>query len=384
MNNKENHINLIERYLDGEMSYEEVSVFEAELLSNNALREELEFYQLANSVIVENKIAEVKEVIREVAAEYSGKKDTDSFHKKIIGAGVTLLLIGSVFFFGKHYFWQDEETKTQTGNKKHSIQMEVLPETVPDRTLAPDNSKTEKNSTIGLDDTPNTTTRVHKKLAPVDTLSVSDTLAVIQGKESLKSESHTEKNPANSNPHSFNVDHDASLDGSSPEPDKCIGVSITARTDVRHTCAGKNEGRIQLKNVQGGTAPYHFQLSSGEESAHGLFADLEEGSYTVRIRDSHQCELVQNIELKAERCRLELYLDPVSGNPVVFPKYEKEGVLTIFDKQGNLKLEKRIPENQRYEWFGEGNTGRVDPGYYLFIIRYDNGIVQNGSITVVP
>ncbi len=388
MNNQDNYTGLIERYLDGEMSHEELAAFEAELLVNNALREELEFYQFSNSVIVENKLADVKGVIREVAAEYSGRNNADLLRRGgIIGGGLALILIAFIVFSGKNYFRQEQGEKMLKGSEKHVSQTDSLPETLPERTLASDSPEVSKNSPVTVNNVQRKNAPAHKTFFPGDTLSESDTSAVIQKTESAIAGSdagNVGENSANTDPYGIDTGHGAAVKEPLPEPDKCVNVTITAGSDVKHTCTGRNEGRIRMTNVKGGTAPYHFQLSSGEENETGIFSDLGAGFYSVRVRDSHQCEFVQHIELRAERCRLDLYLDPVSGRPVVLPEYGKAGVLTIFDKQGNLRLEKRIFENQQYEWYGEGNTGSLAPGYYLFIINYEDGAVQNGSITVMP
>ncbi len=388
MNNQDKHTGLIERYLDGEMSHEELAAFEAELLVNNALREELELYQFANSVIVENKLANVKGVIGEVAAEYSGKNSADVLRRGgIIGGGLVLILIAFIVFSGKNYYRQEQGEKIPTGGEEHIVQTDLLPETVPDKIPASDSPDVNKSSTISVEGIQKKKVAEPEKLSAGDTLSESDTLAVIQKTESAIAGSdagNAGEGSANTDPYGIGAGHGAAVKEPLPEPDKCVNVNITAGSDVKHTCTGRNEGRIRITNVKGGTAPYHFQLSSGEENETGLFSDLGSGFYSVHVRDSHQCEFVQHIELRAERCRLDLYLDPVSGRPVVLPEYGKAGVLTIFDKQGNLRLEKRVAENQQYEWYGEGNTGSLAPGYYLFIINYEDGAVQNGSITVMP
>ena len=80
------------------------------------------------------------------------------------------------------------------------------------------------------------------------------------------------------------------------EPDMALGANAIS---VFNTCAGTANGSISIEGI-GGTAPYVYLWSNGEETA--AIVDLVEGLYTCTIMDANGCEFttseinVENID----------------------------------------------------------------------------------------
>jgi hypothetical protein len=82
--------------------------------------------------------------------------------------------------------------------------------------------------------------------------------------------------------------------------------------------------------------------------------------------------------------QIDLYMSLSDRSAVHFPINENFGELTIFDKMSEVKFVKAIEQNEDFEWFGDTNAGKLTQGYYVFVIKYKDGTVQKGSVTIAP
>ena len=64
-------------------------------------------------------------------------------------------------------------------------------------------------------------------------------------------------------------------------------------------CDGFNTGEIEVINVIGGTPPYTFSISDGNYSDTRLISDLNEGTYTLFVRDANDCVFQVQSEIVA-------------------------------------------------------------------------------------
>jgi len=68
--------------------------------------------------------------------------------------------------------------------------------------------------------------------------------------------------------------------------------------DVVDIVCGANEGSITINNVNGGTAPFDYDLVGSSTNTDGVFNDVDPGTYTVIITDDNNCSYTQeNIDL---------------------------------------------------------------------------------------
>lgn len=387
MSDQKNYKELIERYLDNEMTPEELRSFQQKLTEDPELKLELEFYQIARSMIIRNKISQVSSIISEVQEGYVQTRKKYRI-LNIAAVATTLLLVGMAGYFYSKTTGSTREKKVikaieriqdapakkdenKEVNKNESIEktnVEKQPETV----IHPGNENTipqpEENKTTDSPSGKMTKTALQDSDLVIQKPTIpltQDTFNNTPERPVLKKAPETVKDPVKTSP--------------------CEGVLITGKADVSSTCIGTENGRISISNIRGGTAPYHFYLSSGKDNSLGIFTNLEPGEYSITIKDIHECAgVMKTVMVKEERCKIDLYLDPASGSPVVFPVYEKAGNLVIFDKKGVSMFTSTIESNQPFEWYGNSANGILAPGYYLFMIKYEDGTVQNGSITITP
>ncbi len=64
------------------------------------------------------------------------------------------------------------------------------------------------------------------------------------------------------------------------------------------------------------------------------------------------------------------------------PTENNASELTIVDKAGNLYFSKQLDSNESLEWDGKSNSGNLVLGYYIYQLKFNNGKIYKGSITV--
>ncbi|MCF8239596.1 MAG: gliding motility-associated C-terminal domain-containing protein [Saprospiraceae bacterium] len=67
-------------------------------------------------------------------------------------------------------------------------------------------------------------------------------------------------------------------------------VSLSSQYQIQgETCAGDQDGHIEIINISGGQAPFELQLNTGDWQSATVFDDLSPGQYTIYIRDAAGC-----------------------------------------------------------------------------------------------
>lgn len=368
----------IERYLDGEMEDNELLEFKKQVEINQELKEELEFYKMANSFVIENKISSVKNLIANEEKEYIQRKKVQKIRTTV------LAIIGATIIIGAVYLWQSGKPNKVTSsihpNEINGDSNNVNPTEPKDISIIIE-SPSEKN----LDALTNKKEVQPKgpKFVGIDT--IKNTSATSKKDIVANPDKKTDLNNFASPTTSPDKGTDSKPDAAPKHTSICDDVHIIAKTQIHGTCVGQTQGEIHVTNVKGGSSPYSYELSGLDQNSDGVFTNLDIGVYKLSITDKNSCvKIFENLKVTEKACRLDLYMELSSQNPIIFPVYEKAGSLSIFDKKGILIYSANIGRNERLEWNGLANGGILQAGYYPFIIRFEDGTIQNGSITVTP
>lgn len=387
MPSNKDYTELIEQYLDGELSEKELASFEQELSVNTELQQELEFYELAYTGVVQHKFSEVEATLQEVKQEFvSGKKRQKM--KNYLAVSALVVLSGAGLFYALQESPSEKEpTTTQedlvvdTLAKENANNEIEFPSEKKEAELK-QNKPTEPNAV-----SPEKSTSGKKKVVPTPLERTKDTL--VQAKEKKNeiavdsSVVIKELKPVIKQEKSAEIKQETAKE-STNDPLPCDKISITSSVTTKESCKGSEEGIVTISKTTGGTAPYKYELSNGKKTSSSVFTNLGAGKYTIYVTDHNNCEETLEVVVKEKLCKLNLYYDPSSGQPLVLPEYENAGYLSIFDKQGALKFSDQLEPNRAYEWFGSSNSGTLAPGYYVLLIKFEDGKVQNGSITITP
>lgn len=353
-----NYSDQIEKYLDGELSAEEAKAFEQALEQDVDLKEEFDFYQMANEAIVSNKLLDIEELAKNAGNTHAKKVKKKKNLIKGIAGGLVLLTLGAVAVEGLKEDVQVIEAKKETSN----------PITPVEKNISDQSDNKAHNELAKQPESNNTTSK-----------SVIDESVV---EEELKQTDGSLENVESIEQKDENIDKANTSGTATKEKGLCDDVNITSTFDVIATCTGKAAGGIILKEVTGGTKPYSFILSDGQENTSGTFNGLAKGTYSVYIADANACgAMVDQLVVSSKSCKIDLYFDPASGNGAIFPAYHQTGQLTIVDKKGQEQQKMSIAADQQLVW---KNSLSLPAGYYLFNIEYEDGNTRNGSLTIMP
>lgn len=364
MMNGEDIYELIENYQQGKLNGEELAQFELRLKHDAELQKKLEIYKVANKLVIQNRLREVKGILQN---EKTGNTDKPTGNKGLIlGVGVLALILGSFFiYFGK------EENKTENvavapaQNIIKKSKREEVKELKEERSIRP-----EKKAPEIVESIPDTV-----KDFPQESVLVSDT-SLFQEKVVPEGDS-------------VSVLRQDKIKTEIEEPklnkitSPCENQLIKAQATVSQPCLGEHNGEVAIGKVSGGHPPYIYSLNNFPENSTGVFTDLAAGMYNVEIVDKEGCKkILSDITLKPKSCRKNLHFNPNIGEELKIPVYEKAGKLSIYDKLGKLYFEKQLLESEEFMWNGQSISGELNPGYYVFVIQYEDGMVSEGSITI--
>ena len=103
-------------------------------------------------------------------------------------------------------------------------------------------------------------------------------------------------------------------------------TELTLSGTVKDNCAGQSNGQISLV-ASGGTAPYTYNLNGGAYQSGNVFNALATGTYSMSVKDAHNCITVSSFTLTEMTAALTPY--PVSCSYVNTGVYDGEIYTTV-------------------------------------------------------
>lgn len=168
----------------------------------------------------------------------------------------------------------------------------------------------------------------------------------------------------------------------------CDKVKIEAVIIELESCNNKPTGSITIdrKTISGGRPPYAFSLNKDKFYDTLVFSALYPGNYSVFVKDGNDCTGIIGVaRIGSTDCTYQAVFAPLKGETWTVPADpNKEGMLQIFSKAGLLVFSSRIPENETFLWNGETiSGGQLPMGIYMFEIRYSDGNIFTGTVTIL-
>ncbi len=373
MSDREHIDLLVEKYTKGKLTGEELEAFEKLLAENPEIKRKVELVKVTNQLVVLNRLSEVNIMLKAETASLKKKENGNNNKGKfILGISILAVLISIVIFISQ--------------SEKESVSERIINKD--QRTVdKPDSSVLtpvqKKEIWISGDHKSRSTSKSIEernqeeiKLSPLEM--IKDTVSITMVHSADTSVIHNNHQPEFKNVKSSPSQADKKIAS-------CEGIRITADLKTEGPCRGEQNGRIMVNRVMGGTEPYSYVLNGTEENSQGQFSDLVAGNYQIKITDYNGCHISLNqVTLTERRCRKDLEFSPSHGEELQMPVYEKSGNLSIFDKTGKLYYQQSIPAGEKFMWNGLSNSGELIAGYYVFVIQYEDGSDEKGSITIAP
>lgn len=352
---------LIEEYLNSQLSDSDRVAFEKELQTNPDLQHQLNLHKFTNELVIENRLLDVKEILLEQKS--TGGK---SVWKFIVGG-----LAGALVLTGILLFSQQDKTKP---SKKETI----TNTSKPDSQISMDNKAPEEQ--VPSEKTEDVTTKKKEKsTAPKSNASSESTIST---------EEHTPFDPGTINIIETEKQPEPVKEENKTVPvnpaDPCFNTNIIANVSANSACSGEEDGAILVNGFKGGHSPYNVLVYDNHNELKSAPLSLSAGTYNVEIKDSKGCiKKYEQIVVPKKDCPKDFHFNPFIGQTWSIPVGTQDGKLVIHNDRGAVAFEKDIHAGAEEHWSGESKNGEINSGFYIFVIKYKDGSQLQGSVSIV-
>ncbi|WP_400078048.1 T9SS type B sorting domain-containing protein [Winogradskyella sp. R77965] len=158
-------------------------------------------------------------------------------------------------------------------------------------------------------------------------------------------------------------------------------ISGTAELTTPYSCL--NSGTITVTSVAGGDAPYEYSIDGINFQNSNTFNGLDQGSYTIIIRDANDCTSITNeVILEALDPPTDIELD---SSPVTCPSNTADITITsTTGGTGTLEYQIIAPSTAATAYQSSTTFSGLEPGTYTFQIRDENDCTYSESYTIDP
>ncbi|MBC7389222.1 MAG: SprB repeat-containing protein [Opitutaceae bacterium] len=344
---------LIERYLKGEMDTAEQNSFLSGLTPE--LKSKIKAHQLINVLVKENRLLNVKSIAQQ---SYKNELKTSKYIKAGIITATMSIAAFSVWFVTNNLSDKQLQYNPITTIVKNEAII-IKDSTLKSVKLSPDKriliKKVHREKTANQNGTQAT------EFKPAVGLDSIVTKKIIHN---ISTSNHKEKEEI-----------------SIITP--CEKVKIIAKIYTTPSCTNENNGSISVSGYSGGNAPYKSILKQHNQTITTSFSELAQGNYQLLISDVNNCEAVEDIKIESKTCLKNYHFNPFIGEKWEIPLTKLNAELTIKDNAGNTYFSTIIPAGSQEYWTGMSVNGELKPGYYLYLIQYADGSINQGSVTIV-
>ena len=392
-----------ELFLKNEITYDERIKFEAALKNDRQLAIEFGEYRDLSGLVVDGSILTIKDDLSVIHKKNNG--DTNSFPGKRTGlsnTNLTLFFIAGVVLISGILLIVNSK-------QENIIPDEIGANTQKSEAVVP-TGKTEK--VIGAGSEENTREKAKKEIKTENATIIENETSLSQmANDDLQRETDEMQDSATVSKDK-NIKQNETVPNVLPPvkiPDNNLAKNKTEREDVPeqdglvdcgnteihcdykivHTCIEDVSGEIIVdkKSLVGGNPPYTISIDGGDFYYESRFAfrSLNAGIYNLFVKDKNLCEKeIARIEIEEKICNTDYKYSPVFGELWTIPaEKNKTGVFRLFNKSGQILVEKEIDLYSDKTWDGKDDNGsplRMD--YYPFIIQYEDGEIFKGSVTL--
>ena len=351
---------LIEGYLNGTLNKDETTNFETELSQNADLQQQVEASRLANLALMRNKLWQVKNL--SAAIDQEEKQAAKTKRTVAIATGLTLLVAGVAYLMVSN---NEQTSPIQPDTKTQTVKIE--------QAISP--KQTEQVEPSDLNQTKSSSTETKTKIESKQVESANSSAPTIVEHKEIPIEKEAPNKPTQTSVPEKQTE--------TKKVDVCATTTLEAYIATEKACLGDQNGRIQVSNFKGGQAPYHFKIV--DETKQTIPATrLAAGIYSVVITDNNLCtKTIKEVAVKEEDCRKDFELNASNGEIVELGIASSSASFSVYDKAGNSYFYKQFAEGEKIIWNGASANGEAQSGYFIFMIKYQDGKVKQGSVTVV-
>lgn len=372
------NMELFLRYTRKEMSAYERTAFEARMEAEPSLKEEFELYQFSNEALVDLEMFKAKEILDSFDYPATPKKG-QGMGKYFLGIGLVVVTAVGVTFYGlqedgaSHTSPQKTEESTLIAGRYDSPEEEtqqIIEEKSPEEKVLNDEQKPVQVAESAS-----------SEIEPI----IDEEGVVLEPNDSI---SNVE--PINSEivPSPKLPDTTVKITLSDPVSTvDCDAIDFFVNWHITPSCRGEATGSILISGGTKASEGYSYALNDSTDFGSGpLFEGLDKGTYTLYVKDEHQClKAFEGIEVKEKTC-LPRRVDVIPSQSVFWDlsQIDQKGQVSIVNRQ-RVVVHAFAIEAGSTVWEGMDGNGRpLEQGLYSYVIRLENGEILSGSIAYYP
>lgn len=365
----------IERYLNNQLTGQELADFKSRMASDASFFEEVNSQRLLTELIVDRGLLDLKKKLQKLDSPNANS----NAHWKILSG---IFAVGVVATIG---FWAMPE--------KRETNIETAP-TIEEKIKEPDVQRNdleviEKNSVVvnkkitispkeKADLTPKATDHNTSSTLSTSNRILSSDVTEIDEKPLIEEKKIVEEALP------VPVTHEDALKSVPCTLNKSLIKVLTMES-----CSDTPTGQITISktSVFSGRAPFVFSIDRVHYRTDYTFSDLSAGAYSLSVKDATGCSWADDtpIHVGEKNCRsYEYAFDPDKQEVWKFPLPNNvHGKIEIYSRSGALVYTSEIINNYPDSW--NGLTTDMEPlpmGSYTFILKSSDQVVS-GSVTLI-
>lgn len=352
----------IDHYLEGKLLGEELRRFEEQLGQDPDLAYEVELQKMANQVVVDHALLEVRDKLRNLHERRGASSGNGKWYWVLGGA---LLVTATVLLWPEKIRPPSASLQAPVIDSQAQQQDAPLPEPQPE-------AFTENKSVIKKDQLKEDT---HEKLgSPIrveSTYQVPTPPAI--GKKAVPP---VVEKPTN-----------AAIKSIETAKEPCAFDIPKAAVITEPSCLGQQNGRLIIKeSLLASQTVFTYAIVGQLPQTDPVFSSLAGGTYLLQITDDQGCTGTLQVFVERVSCEEEATtsFNPGLGEVWEFPIEENAtGEVVIFDKTGAVVYQTRVQDGQPQSWDGTGRNRQAPMGLYLFTFKGQDGAIISREVTLL-
>jgi hypothetical protein len=362
---------LIDRYLNNQLSGEALADFERKMKSDPAFQVEVRNHRLLHEMVMDQGLIEVRKKLQAIHHAQTVKNN----HFKRWGAGAGIVLIVALSLLTYSILTTDTDPISQS---KPAANEQKIAE--------------KKSEAKVLEETPEAAKPLaEEKKEPAkeilkNTTAPSSVPDLPKPSEEIKAEI-----PA-AGPDTLKFNKTPGQPVTSPLPEKkiadCHLETSLIRVTAIESCSNSPTGKIVIEKGSDikGKSPFMFSTDNKNYSGEYMLTALYPGSYRLTIRDAAGCswEYEKDIVIGEKDCRIPEYaFSPGNGEVWKIPIDQgSNGNIEIYSKNGARVFSAVINNGYPDTWDGTSGGQALPMGNYSFILKSGDEVLT-GSVTIL-
>lgn len=361
MENQNNIEQLIQDYLTGSLSREEEQAFVNRIKADSELKLAVYKEKLARELVIRDAVTR-----RFSNMNLAPEGPKNYFWRNIAATGVIIGIAVTAFMFFMNTDKKEQTSVPYAKEEKPAVLSEENKETVTQETAK---DKTEVISKQQVEQSNAPVKKKESKEAPITADRTESTLEEVNRSKEL-----TEKiTPL--------LEEQKIIQEQNPIQAPC---KLNAEVYSSPSCSQKQDGKVVVDKISGGTAPYTVLINGQELNS---VNNVSAGIYKIKVQDAAGCVSDQEVVVDEKVCSDEtIYVYNATGsNEWAYPITESfNGIISIVGKTGSPIWKERILYGSPHSWNGQTIQGaRVVTGAYIVIMKPENGEAITLTLNVI-